>query len=47
MLYTLNNALWGPATLALLLGSGIYLTIRLRFLPWRRLGYALRSALGR
>ena len=26
MLYTLNNALWGPATLALLLGSGIYLT---------------------
>lgn len=47
MLHTINDLLWGPGTLALLLGSGIFLTLRMRFLPWRRLGYALRSALGR
>ena len=47
LLYAIHNCLWGPGTLALLLGSGIFLTLRLRFLPWRRLGFALRSALGR
>lgn len=47
MLNTIHNCLWGPGTLALLLGSGVFLTLRLRFLPWRNLGYALRSALGR
>ncbi|AFA48784.1 cation:amino acid symporter AgcS [Acetobacterium woodii DSM 1030] len=29
--------------LALLMGTGIFLTIRLKFLPWRNLGYALKS----
>ena len=47
MLHRLNALLWGPGTLVLLLGTGIFLTLRMRFLPWRRLGYALRSALGR
>lgn len=47
MLNAIHNCLWGPGTLALLLGSGVFLTLRLRFLPWRNLGYALRSALGR
>ena len=47
MLNTINDLLWGPGTLALLLGTGLFLTIRMRFLPWRRLGCALRSALGR
>lgn len=47
MLKSLNDFLWGPGTLALLLGTGIFLTVRMRFLPWRRLGFALRSALGR
>ena len=47
MLQSLNNFLWGPGTLALLLGTGIFLSVRMRFLPWRRLGFALRSALGR
>lgn len=47
MLNTIHDCLWGPGTLALLLGSGVFLTLRLRFLPWRNLGYALRSALGR
>lgn len=47
MLNTFNDLLWGPGTLCLFLGTGLFLTIRMRFLPWRRLGYALRSALGR
>ena len=47
MLKTINDLLWGPGTLALLLGTGLFLTIRMRFLPWRRLNFALRSALGK
>ena len=47
MLNTINDLLWGPGTLFLLLGTGLFLTVRMRFLPWRRLGYALRSALGK
>ncbi|BCX87653.1 alanine or glycine:cation symporter, AGCS family [Methylomarinovum tepidoasis] len=37
----ISGVVWGPVTLALLLGTGIYLTVGLRFLPWRRLGHAL------
>ena len=33
--------------LLLLVGTGVFLTVRLHFLPWRNLGYALRLALGR
>lgn len=29
--------------LVLLVGTGVFLTIRLKFLPWRNLGYALKS----
>ena len=47
MLNAVNELLWGPGTLALLLGTGVFLTLRMRLLPWRRLGFALRSALGR
>lgn len=47
MLNTINGLLWGPGTLALLLGTGAFLTVRLRFLPWRRLGYALKSVFGK
>jgi len=46
-LTTVNDFLWGPGTLALFLGTGLFLTLRTRFLPWRNLGWALRSALGR
>lgn len=38
-----NSFVWGPVMLALLMGTGIFLTIRLKFLPWRNLGYALKS----
>ena len=47
MLTAINELLWGPGTLTLVLGTGLFLTIRTRFLPWRNLGFALRSALGR
>lgn len=47
MLKAINELLWGPGTLVLLLGTGVFLTVRMRFLPWRRLGFALRAALGR
>ncbi len=42
-----NDFLWGPGTLALLVGTGVLLTLRLGFLPWRNLGWALRAAFGR
>ncbi len=41
LLNDLNNFVWGPIMLALLVGTGIFLTIRLKFLPWRNLMYAI------
>ncbi|MDG6774192.1 sodium:alanine symporter family protein [Thiomicrorhabdus sp. ZW0627] len=40
ILSTASSWAWGPAMLVLLLGTGVYLTIRLRFLPLRNLFYA-------
>lgn len=37
---------WGPAMLVFMLGTGIFLLIRMRFLPLRQLGYALRCVCG-
>ncbi len=42
-----SRALWDPVMLLLLTGTGVLLTLRTRFLPWRNLGYALRCALDR
>lgn len=42
----IDNLVWGPWMLALLLGTGIYLTLRLRFLNVRNLRFALKCALG-
>ena len=38
-----DNVVWGPLMLILIVGTGLFLTIRLKFLPWRNLGYALKS----
>ena len=38
-----DSFVWGPAMLVLLVGTGVYMTIRLKFLTWRNLGYALHS----
>lgn len=43
ILHSVNNFVWGPIMLVLLVGTGVFLTIRLKFLPWRNLGYALKS----
>jgi AGCS family alanine or glycine:cation symporter len=40
ILSTASSWAWGPAMLILLLGTGVYLTIKLRFLPLRNLFYA-------
>ena len=42
-----DRRVWGPVMLVLLMGTGVFLTLRTRFLPWRNLGWALRSVLGR
>jgi len=39
----LNSIVWGPAMLVLILGTGIYLMLGLRLMPFRRLGYGLRT----
>lgn len=43
ILKTINNFVWGPNMLILLVGTGVFLTIHLKFLPWRNLGFALKS----
>jgi len=40
------DLVWGPWSLVLFLGTGTYLMIRMRFLPIRNLGYALKCAIG-
>ena len=42
----LDNIVWGPWLLILLLGTGCYLMLRLKFLPLKNLGYALKCAFG-
>lgn len=42
-----DEFVWGPVMLILLVGTGIFLTIRTRFLSWRNLGYALKSTLSK
>lgn len=38
----LNGLVWGPLMLVLILGTGLFLTIGLAFMPMRRLGYGFR-----
>ena len=43
----IDDFVWGPVMLALLVGTGIFLTIRLRFATWRNLPYAIRMTLSK
>lgn len=43
----IDDFVWGPVMLILLVGTGIFLTIRTHFLPWRNLGYAIKSTLSK
>ena len=47
VLKVVDDFVWGPVMLILLVGTGIFLTIRTKFLPWRNLGYALKSTLSK
>lgn len=38
----LNSIVWGPAMLALILGTGLYLQVRLRGMPVLRIPAGLR-----
>lgn len=47
ILTAIDDFVWGPVMLILLVGTGIFLTIRLRFLTWRNLGYAIKKTLSK
>lgn len=47
VLQAVDAFVWGPAMLVLLVGTGVILTIRTRFLPWRNLGYAIKNTLSK
>lgn len=47
ILSKIDDFVWGPYMLVLLVGTGIFLTFRLKFLPWRNLGYAIKSTLSK
>lgn len=38
-----NDFVWGPIMLAFLVGTGVFLTVRLKFLPWINLWYAVKK----
>ena len=42
-IFWVSNAVWGPWTIALLLGTGLFLTIRLRFVQIVRFPDAVRT----
>jgi AGCS family alanine or glycine:cation symporter len=44
---TIDGLVWGPFMLILLVGTGIFLTVKLKFRTWRNLGYALHSVMSR
>ncbi|MBZ0274056.1 sodium:alanine symporter family protein [bacterium] len=46
LLGTISGYVWGTPLLVLLVGTGIYLTVRLRFIQFRHLGLGLKIAFG-
>jgi AGCS family alanine or glycine:cation symporter len=47
ILVAVDDFVWGPVMLILLVGTGIFLTIRTRALCWRNLPYAVKSVLSK
>ena len=45
LLNDVNDFVWGPIMLAFLVGTGVFLTVRLKFLPWINLWYAIKMIL--
>ena len=46
-LVKVDDFVWGPVMFVLLVGTGIFLTIRLKFRPWKNLGFAIKSTLSK
>ena len=47
LLAALDRIAWGPWMLALLVGTGIFLSFRLHFIQFRKFGYTFRNTVGR
>ncbi|MCI9122852.1 MAG: sodium:alanine symporter family protein [Eubacterium sp.] len=47
VLKIVDDFVWGPVMLVLLVGTGIFLTVRVKFLTWRNLPYAIKSTLSK
>ena len=47
ILQEMNGILWGPVMLVFLVGTGVFLTIRLKFLTWKNIGFSLKTVFGR
>ena len=43
----LNGIAWGPWMLVLLVGTGVYLSIRMGFLQFTKFGYAMKNTIGK
>ena len=43
----LNGIAWGPWMLILLLGTGIFLSIGVRFIQFSKFGYAMKNTIGK
>jgi AGCS family alanine or glycine:cation symporter len=43
LLNTVNGWVWGPVMLVLILGTGLYLMLGLRFMPLAKLGFGLKA----
>ena len=44
---SIDEFVWGPVMLVLLGGTGVFLTVRLGFAPWKNLGYAIKLTLSK
>jgi AGCS family alanine or glycine:cation symporter len=44
---SVNGIVWGPAMIVFLVGTGLYLTFRLRFVQLRHLGHSIRCVSGK
>ena len=47
VLQRIDDVVWGPVMLLLLVGTGIFLTIKTKALCWRNLPYAIKSVLSK
>jgi len=47
LVYKANDILWGPVTIVLLVGTGLYLTVRLRFVQIRYFWHSIKCISGK